>query len=112
MQCRVTAEDSFSYSLYLGCVRHKSSENDKNHKIYFDFADEQDNITFAAKSTTRPMKHLVLLAVFATILSVISSCTATRTITTSQSVTQHGDTTTTITTRTIEEYRGKINYQP
>lgn len=58
------------------------------------------------------MKHYALLAVFAAILAVICSCTATRTITTSQSVTQHGDTTTTITTRTIEEYRGKINYQP
>ena len=58
------------------------------------------------------MKPLALLAVFATFLAVISSCTAARSITTTQSVTQHGDTTTTITTRTIEEYRGKINYQP
>lgn len=58
------------------------------------------------------MKHLALLVVFAAFLAIISSCTAARTITTSQSVTQHGDTTTTITTRTIEEYRGRINYQP
>lgn len=58
------------------------------------------------------MKPLTLLAVFAAILVVICSCTAARTITTSQSVTQHGDTTTTLTTRTVEEYRGKINYQP
>ena len=58
------------------------------------------------------MKHFALLVVFTAFFTIISSCTAGRTITTSQSVTQHGDTTTTITTRTIEEYRGKINYQP
>lgn len=58
------------------------------------------------------MKHLALLAVFAAILTSTCSCSAARSITTSQSVTQHGDTTTTITTRTIEEYRGKIYYQP
>lgn len=58
------------------------------------------------------MKHLALLAVLTAIIAVICSCTAARSITTTQSVTQHGDTTTTITTRTIEEYRGKINYQP
>lgn len=57
------------------------------------------------------MKPWALLVLLVTIFT-INSCTAARTITTSQSVTHHGDTTTTITTRTIEEYRGKINYQP
>ena len=37
----------------------------------------------------------------------LSSCTATRVISTSASYVQHGDTTTTITTRTTETYRGE-----
>ena len=37
----------------------------------------------------------------------LSSCTASRVISTSASYVQHGDTTTTITTRTTETYRGE-----
>ena len=37
----------------------------------------------------------------------ISSCTASRVVTTSASYVQHGDTTTTITTKTTETYRGE-----
>ena len=38
------------------------------------------------------------------ILFGLSSCTATRTVTTSSSFVQRGDTTTTITTKTVESY--------
>ena len=37
----------------------------------------------------------------------LSSCTASRVVTTTASYVQHGDTTTTITTRTTETYRGE-----
>ena len=37
----------------------------------------------------------------------ISSCTASRVVTTSASYITHGDTTTTIVTKTIETYQGK-----
>jgi hypothetical protein len=39
------------------------------------------------------------------ILFGLSSCTAVRTITTSSSYVQHGDTTTQITTKTVESYQ-------
>ena len=38
---------------------------------------------------------------------LISSCTASRIVTTSASYVTHGDTTTTIVTKTIETYQGK-----
>ena len=37
----------------------------------------------------------------------LSSCTASRVVSTTASYVQHGDTTTTITTRTTETYRGE-----
>lgn len=37
----------------------------------------------------------------------LSSCTASRIVTTTASYVQHGDTTTTITTKTTETYRGE-----
>ena len=37
----------------------------------------------------------------------LSSCTASRVVTTTASYVQHGDTTTTITTKTTETYRGE-----
>jgi hypothetical protein len=37
----------------------------------------------------------------------LSSCTATRVVSTTASYTQHGDTTTTIVTKTTETYRGE-----
>ena len=37
----------------------------------------------------------------------LSACTASRVVSTSASYVQHGDTTTTITTRTTETYRGE-----
>ena len=40
----------------------------------------------------------------------LSSCTATRIISTSASYVQHGDTTTTIMTKTTETYRGEKQY--
>ncbi len=51
------------------------------------------------------MKRLLL---FALIISAVglASCTATRVVTTSASYVQHGDTTTTIMTKTIERYEG------
>lgn len=43
------------------------------------------------------------------ILFGLSSCTATRTVSTTSSYVQRGDTTTTITTRTVESYNAKKN---
>jgi hypothetical protein len=43
------------------------------------------------------------------ILFGLSSCNATRTISTTSSFVQRGDTTTTITTRTVESYNAKKN---
>lgn len=40
----------------------------------------------------------------------LSSCTATRVVSTSASYVQHGDTTTTIMTKTTETYRGEKQY--
>ena len=50
------------------------------------------------------MKQLLIMAVVGVALA---SCTATRTVTTSASYVQHGDTTTTIMTKTTETYRGE-----
>ena len=40
----------------------------------------------------------------------LQSCTATRVVSTSASYVQHGDTTTTIMTKTTETYRGEKHY--
>ena len=58
------------------------------------------------------MKDRKLILILIVIAAILVGCIANRTITVTQSVTKHGDTTTTITTKTLEEYRGKINYQP
>ena len=50
------------------------------------------------------MRKLLIVAVVGVALA---SCTATRVITTSASYVQHGDTTTTIMTKTTETYRGE-----
>ena len=50
------------------------------------------------------MRKLLIMAVVGVALA---SCTATRVITTSASYVQHGDTTTTIMTKTTETYRGE-----
>ena len=50
------------------------------------------------------MKKILIMAVVGVALA---SCTATRVITTSASYVQHGDTTTTIMTKTTETYRGE-----
>ena len=53
------------------------------------------------------MKKLILCTLsFVTLSLVMASCTATRVVTTSASYVQHGDTTTTIMTKTIERYEG------
>ena len=49
---------------------------------------------------------LVILVVLGALGTVMASCTATRTVTTSASYVQRGDTTTTIMTKTTETYRG------
>lgn len=43
---------------------------------------------------------------FVTMSLVMASCTATRVVTTTASYVQHGDTTTTIMTKTTERYEG------
>ena len=56
------------------------------------------------------MKKLILCTLsFVTLSLVMASCTATRVVTTSASYVQHGDTTTTIMTKTTETYRGEKN---
>ncbi len=53
------------------------------------------------------MKKLILCTLsFVTLSLVMASCTATRVVTTTASYVQHGDTTTTIMTKTIERYEG------
>ena len=54
------------------------------------------------------IKTLVVLVIVgaATVLG-LTSCTATRVVTTSASYVTHGDTTTTIMTKTVETYQGK-----
>lgn len=54
------------------------------------------------------MKKIVLCALsFGTLAVGFASCTATRVVTTTASYVQHGDTTTTIMTKTTETYRGE-----
>ncbi|MBO6305981.1 MAG: hypothetical protein J6M55_00605 [Paludibacteraceae bacterium] len=53
------------------------------------------------------MKKIVLCTWSLVTLSlVMASCTATRVVTTTASYVQHGDTTTTIMTKTTERYEG------
>ena len=53
------------------------------------------------------MKKIVLCALsFGTLAVGLASCTATRVVTTTASYVQHGDTTTTIMTKTTERYEG------
>jgi len=54
------------------------------------------------------MKKIVLCALsFGTLAVGFASCTAARVVTTTASYVQHGDTTTTIMTKTTETYRGE-----
>ena len=56
------------------------------------------------------MKKIVLCALsFGTLAVGFASCTAARVVTTTASYVQHGDTTTTIMTKTTETYRGEKN---
>ena len=52
------------------------------------------------------MKKIVIFALFVSAVG-LASCTATRVVTTTASYVQHGDTTTTIMTKTTETYRGE-----
>jgi hypothetical protein len=52
------------------------------------------------------MKKILIMALI-TGAAGLASCTATRTVTTTASYVQHGDTTTTIMTKTTETYRGE-----
>lgn len=52
------------------------------------------------------MKKIVIFALLAGAAG-LASCTATRVVTTTASYVQHGDTTTTIMTKTTETYRGE-----
>ena len=52
------------------------------------------------------MKKIVILALLAGAAG-LASCTATRVVTTTASYVQHGDTTTTLMTKTTETYRGE-----
>jgi len=57
------------------------------------------------------MKKLILCTLsFVTLSLVFSACTATRVVTTTASYVQHGDTTTTIMTKTTETYRGEKQF--
>ena len=52
-------------------------------------------------------KRILCTWSFVTLSLVMASCTATRVVTTTASYVQHGDTTTTIMTKTTETYRGE-----
>jgi hypothetical protein len=64
--------------------------------------------TFAAdlRNDLNLMKKILIMALI-TGAAGLASCTATRTVTTTASYVQHGDTTTTIMTKTTETYRGE-----
>ena len=67
-------------------------------------------LRFPQKSADFRGPQWVIVTAILTCLAIalgLSSCTATRVISTSASYVQHGDTTTTITTRTTETYRGE-----
>ena len=53
----------------------------------------------------------VLIGIFLLVLIgfALSSCNVTRTVTTTAQTIQRGDTTTTITTRTVEQYDAKVD---
>ena len=52
------------------------------------------------------MRKLIILALLTGAVG-LASCTASRVVTTAASYVQHGDTTTTIMTKTTETYRGE-----
>ena len=52
------------------------------------------------------MKKILIFALLASVVG-LASCTASRVVTTTASYVQHGDTTTTIMTKTTETYRGE-----
>lgn len=57
------------------------------------------------------MKKFILCTLsFGTLSVMMASCTATRVVTTTASYVQHGDTTTTIMTKTTETYRGEKQF--
>ena len=49
------------------------------------------------------------LVLFGLVIVALSSCNVTRTVTTTAQTIQRGDTTTTITTRTVEQYDAKAD---
>jgi hypothetical protein len=49
------------------------------------------------------------LVLFGLVIVALSSCNVTRTVTTTAQTIQRGDTTTTITTRTVEQYAAKVD---
>ena len=49
------------------------------------------------------------LVLFGLVIVALSSCNVTRTVTTTAQTIQRGDTTTTITTRTVEQYDAKVD---
>ena len=57
------------------------------------------------------MKKIVIFALFVSAAG-LASCTATRVVTTTASYVQHGDTTTTIMTKTTERYEGTQARKP
>ena len=52
---------------------------------------------------------LIGLVLFGLVIVALSSCNVTRTVTTTAQTIQRGDTTTTITTRTVEQYDAKVD---
>jgi hypothetical protein len=63
------------------------------------------------KSHYKPMKTKIVIAALSLMLAVciLGSCNVTRTVTTTAQTVQRGDTTTTITTRTVEQYDAKVD---
>ena len=49
------------------------------------------------------------LVLFGLVIVALTSCNVTRTVTTTAQTIQRGDTTTTITTRTVEQYDAKVD---
>ena len=60
------------------------------------------------RKTTKTMRKILFMTVIMTSM-ILASCNVTRTITTQSQYFQHGDTTCTIVTKTIETYDAKKN---
>ena len=64
---------------------------------------------FQKRQFVRMCAALILATLFTVVVIALTGCNVTRTITTTAQTVQKGDTTTVITTKTIESYDGQVD---